>query len=78
MYFSYSKENLREINLIFKNPLVLKVFSFEFPCYICSFNDHIEIMLCLGQRRTPRCFITSRGKISINKGGGFSVIIMRR
>lgn len=75
MYFSYSKENLRDINLILRNLLILKVFSFEFPSYICSFSDHIEIMLYVGQRRTPRCFITSRSKISINKGGVFSVII---
>lgn len=58
------------------------MFSFEFHRYIGNFNDHIEkcyeIMLYLGQRSTSRWLITFRGKVRINKGGVFSVIIMRR
>lgn len=83
MYFSYSKENLRKIKLIKKlHPLSLKVFPFDFCGYICRFYDHIEqfyqTMSRLVPRSTSRWLITSRDKVSINKGGVFKINRMRR
>lgn len=82
MYFSDSKENLRKIKLILKTLSVLRCFHLSFigvsAALMIITERCYEIMLHLGQISTSTWLITPGGKVRINKGGVFSVIIMRR